>query len=133
MIAGPAASGQTFELLQFNDKHPSTNPVTGNALTPTPFYSNSIDLSVENEGSALPYLNLSRVFVLTSADTCSVQTIMNELRGIDIGVIQIGGTTPEKTLRLLRSGQLWNNLFLYPIQGVNAKGLRTTLMVFRRK
>ena len=88
MIAGPSASGQTFELLQFNDKHPSTNPVTGNALTPTPFYSNSIGLSV-SEGSALPYLNLSRVFVLTSADTCSAsEAIMNGLRGIDVEVFK---------------------------------------------
>jgi hypothetical protein len=39
MIAGPAATaGRTFELLQFNDQHPITNPITGAAISPTPFY-----------------------------------------------------------------------------------------------
>ncbi len=40
MIAGPArTSGQTFERLQFNDKHTSIDPVTGQPLTPMPFFS----------------------------------------------------------------------------------------------
>ena len=38
MIAGPAqTAGQTFERLQFNDKHTSIDPVTGAPLTPLPF------------------------------------------------------------------------------------------------
>ena len=122
MIAGPSASGQTFELLQFNDKHPSTNPVTGNALTPTPFYSNSIGLSV-SEGSALPYLNLSRVFVLTSADTCSAsEAIMNGLRGIDVEVIQIGGTTCGKPYGFYGLDNCGTTYFSIQFKGVNAKG-----------
>ena len=35
MIAGPGiTAGRTFEMLQFNSKHPSTNPVTGDPLQP---------------------------------------------------------------------------------------------------
>ena len=37
MIAGPAqTTGRTFDRVQFNGKYPSTNPVTLQALTPTP-------------------------------------------------------------------------------------------------
>jgi C-terminal processing protease CtpA/Prc len=40
MIANPTlTSGRTFEKIVFNDKNPSRNPVTGESLTPTPFYS----------------------------------------------------------------------------------------------
>src|SRR5205823_2416950 len=39
MIAGPGPTvGQTFELQQFNGKHPSTNPVTGTPIAPTLFH-----------------------------------------------------------------------------------------------
>ena len=40
MIGNPTlTSGRTFEKIVFNDKNPSRNPVTGESLTPTPFYS----------------------------------------------------------------------------------------------
>ena len=35
MIAGPGlTAGRTFETVQFNDKYPTTNPVTGQPITP---------------------------------------------------------------------------------------------------
>src|SRR5882762_723640 len=38
MIAGTVpTAGRTFEQIQFNDKHPTTDPVTGRPITPTPF------------------------------------------------------------------------------------------------
>ena len=61
--AGPTA-GRVFENLVFNNKHPTTNPITGQALSPTPFHSTTQGFSV-NPGQALPTLNLSRVFVLS--------------------------------------------------------------------
>jgi carboxyl-terminal processing protease len=71
MIAGPAATtGRTFEKLEFNDKHPTTDPVTGEPLLPYPFQPTSLGLSA-SPGQSLPTLNLSRVFVLTGPDTCS--------------------------------------------------------------
>ncbi|MGB5627210.1 MAG: S41 family peptidase, partial [Woeseiaceae bacterium] len=43
MIAGPVpTAGQPFSTLQFNDKHPVTNPITGQPITPTPFYSQTL-------------------------------------------------------------------------------------------
>ena len=45
MIAGPGrTTGQTFELLQFNDKHPTTDPVTGAPLAPIPFHSATVGI-----------------------------------------------------------------------------------------
>jgi len=42
----------------------------------------------------LATLNLSKVYVLTTADTCSAsESIINGLRGIDVEVVQIGGST----------------------------------------
>src|SRR5690606_32914300 len=85
MIAGSArTAGQVFENTLWNDKHPSTNPVTGQPLAPMPFIDETIGLSVP-EGTPLPTLNLSRVFVLTSEGTCSAsESIMNGLRGVDV-------------------------------------------------
>lgn len=94
MIAGPSSQGRTFERMIFNDQHPATNPVTGQPLTPLPFLSTT-QFSTPNR--ALPTLNLRRVFVLTSADTCSAsESIINGLRGIGFEVIQIGTTSCGK-------------------------------------
>lgn len=71
MLAGPTrTAGKTFEQEQFNDKHPTTDPVTGQTLTPTPFLDQTIGLSLD-PGQQLPSLNLSRVFILTGPGTCS--------------------------------------------------------------
>ena len=45
----------------------------------------------------MPALDLERVFVLTTASTCSAsEAIINSLRGINVEVIQIGSTTCGK-------------------------------------
>src|SRR5262249_29889525 len=97
MIASPgAAAGQTFELVQFNAKHASTDPVTGDPIAPTGFHNTSLGLSV-TKGQALPNLGLSRVFVLTTSGTCSAsEAVMNSLQGVGVQVIQIGSTTCGK-------------------------------------
>jgi len=81
MIAGPVSTaGQPFETLQFNDKHPITNPVTGQPLSPTPFHATAQGFSTP-AGQALPTLNLPRVFVLVGSGTCSAsESIINSLR-----------------------------------------------------
>ena len=98
MIAGSSATaGRTFENLVFNDKHRVNNPVTETPLEPTPFLSNTTGFSSGPAGQPLPTLNLSRVFVLTTANTCSAsEAIINGLRGINVDVIQIGSTTCGK-------------------------------------
>ena len=118
MIAGPArTAGQTFEKLQFNDKHPSIDPVTGQALTPMPF------LSTSSSSQALPTLNLSRVFVLTGNTTCSAsESIINALRGVGVQVIQIGSTTCGKPYGFYPEDNCGTTYFSIQFKGVNAAG-----------
>src|SRR5262249_3350384 len=90
MIAGDAGAGKTFELEQFNDKYPTTDPITGEALAPLPFLDKA---EFDSTHPPLPTLGLSRVFVLTGRNTCSAsEAVMNALRGIAGQVIQIGTT-----------------------------------------
>lgn len=122
MIAGPSSAGRTFDELRFNDKHRTFNPVTGRTLTPVPFYNSTVGLSVPS-GRALPSLDLSRVFVLTSGGTCSAsESIINGLRGIDLEVIQIGTTTCGKPYGFYATDNCGTTYFSIQFQGVNAKG-----------
>jgi hypothetical protein len=118
MIAGPArTSGRTFERLQFNDKHTSIDPVTGQPLTPVPF------LSTTSTNQALPTLNLSRVYVLTGGTTCSAsESIINGLRGVDVEVIQIGSTTCGKPYGFYPQDNCGTTYFTIQFRGINAAG-----------
>ena len=120
MIAGQAATaGQVFERLQFNDKHPETNPVTGNPLRPIPFYSDTEALPRR----PLPTLNLRRVIVLSGPNTCSAsEAVINGLRGIDVEVIQIGGPTCGKPYGFYATDNCGTSYFTVQFRGVNAKG-----------
>lgn len=123
MIAGPArTSGQTFERLTFNDKYANTDPVTGQALTPTPFHSTTQDFSA-GDGNPLPTLNLNRVFVLTGSGTCSAsESIINSLRGVGVEVVQIGGTTCGKPYGFYATPNCGTTYFAIQFKGVNAQG-----------
>jgi len=118
MIGGPLTAGQPFETLQFNDKHPVTDPVTGQPLQPTPFYNTT------TTNQQLPVLNLPirRVYVLTGPGTCSAsESIMNGLRGIDVEVIQIGSTTCGKPYGFYEAPNCGTSYFTIQFRGVNAK------------
>jgi carboxyl-terminal processing protease len=123
MIAGPAATaGRTFERLQFNSKYPTTNPVTGAALSPTPFYTTARGFSVP-AGQALPTLNLPRVYVLTSSGTCSAsESIINGLRGIGITVYQFGPDTCGKPYGFYPQDNCGTTYFSIQFKGVNNAG-----------
>ena len=122
MIVGPSSAGRTFDELRFNDKHRTFNPVTGRALAPVPFYNSTVGLSIPS-GRALPSLDLSRVFVLTSGGTCSAsESIINGLRGIDVEVIQIGTTTCGKPYGFYPADNCGTTYFSIQFQGVNDKG-----------
>jgi C-terminal processing protease CtpA/Prc len=119
--AGPTA-GQVFENLVFNNKHPTTNPVTGQALSPTPFHTTTRDFSVP-PGQPLPTLDLRRVFVLTGPNTCSAsESIMNSLQGVDVEVIQIGSTTCGKPYGFFPTGNCGTHYFTIQFKGENNKG-----------
>lgn len=125
MVAGPNQTNDaTFETLRFNDKNPTTNPVTGQSISPTPFYSTVIDY---NEGlltnTLLPSLSLTRVYVISTDATCSAsEAVMNALRGIDVEVVQIGSTTCGKPYGFYPTDNCGETYFTIQFQGVNNKG-----------
>lgn len=94
MIAGPQASlGKTFNQYLHN---PQVAPYLDDSV---PFRSTLFDFDKGevDESMHLNSLNLPRIFVLTSGQTCSAsETLINGLRGINIDVVQIGGTTCGK-------------------------------------
>ena len=123
MIAGPsAATGQVFESLQFNDKHPDFDPVTGQPLTPIEFHTTAQGFSVSS-GTPLPNLGLSRVFILTGPGTCSAsESVINGLRGVDVEVIQIGATSCGKPYGFYPFDNCGTTYFSIQFRGVNNKG-----------
>ena len=122
MIAGEAATaGRVYERLEFNDKHPETNPVTGRPLQPIPFYNDTETASGRDE--PLPALNLRRVLMLTGPNTCSAsESIINGLRGIDIEVILIGDPTCGKPYGFYPQDNCGTTYFTIQFRGVNDKG-----------
>jgi len=124
MIAGPGpTAGEPFDQIAFNSKYPSTNPVTDQPLTPTPFHTTSQGFSGGAAGATLPYLGLSRVFVLTGTGTCSAsEAILNGLNGVNVQVNQIGSTTCGKPYGFYPQDNCGTTYFSIEFQGDNAKG-----------
>lgn len=123
MVAGPArTSGHVFERLRFNTAARDTNPVNGGANSPTPFYTSGLGFSVAN-GAAITTLDLPRVFVLSTSRTCSAsESVINGLRGINVEVIQIGGTTCGKPFGFYPDDNCGQTYFTIQFQGVNDAG-----------
>ncbi|WP_375202535.1 S41 family peptidase [Hyphococcus sp.] len=122
MVAGPArTSGKTFERLRFNADAGGVNPVTGETNNSTPFYSTGLGFSLVS-GSALPNLNLGRVFILSTDWTCSAsEAVINGLRGIDVEVILIGRTTCGKPYGFYPEDNCGETYYTVQFQGVNQK------------
>jgi len=124
MVAGPnVIQNRIFEKTMFNDKYPNTDPVTGRALQPMPFYNRGIDYQLSQfTNQTLPNLTLKRVFVLTTDSTCSAsEAFMNALRGVDLEVIQIGGKTCGKPYGFYPTDNCGTTYFTIQFSGVNAK------------
>lgn len=125
MVSGPnQIQSRYFETLQFNDKFPTTDPVTGDPLEPTPFYNKGIDYTAGRLTSqTLPNLSLNRIFVLTTDNTCSAsEAFINALRGVDVEVIQIGGQTCGKPYGFYPTDNCGTTYFTIQFSGINAKG-----------
>ncbi|MGQ9426853.1 S41 family peptidase [Gilvimarinus sp. F26214L] len=116
MIAGPSRTdGKAFESLVHNDKLSHWNDQLE-------FIPETIGFS-RAEGQALPTLDLPRVFVLTSADTCSAsESIINGLRGADVEVIQIGTNTCGKPYGFYPQDNCGTTYFTVQFKGANAHG-----------
>lgn len=123
MIAGPGpTTGKTFEELRFNDDANGVNPITGATDNAAPFFSTALGFSIA-DGTPLPSLNLSRVFILSTADTCSAsESIINALRGVDIEVVLIGERTCGKPYGFYPQDNCGETYFTIQFQGVNDKG-----------
>lgn len=93
MVAGTRGANRTFERLVYSDKRVREN-------VSVPFYHRHLNLpgyTNPRAGQSLPSLNLSRVFVLTTGDSCSAsESFINAMKGVDVQVVQIGGTTCGK-------------------------------------
>jgi carboxyl-terminal processing protease len=115
-------AGKTFEKIVFNDKNPSRNPVTGEILTPTPFWTETQGFpGAGAAGVDLPTLNLSRVYVITGPGTCSAsESIINSLRGAGIEVYLIGSTTCGKPYGFYPTDNCGTTYFTIQFRGENA-------------
>jgi carboxyl-terminal processing protease len=123
MIAGPGpTAGRIFEELRFNDKHPATDPISGQPLSPMPFLTTSQGFSGP-ANQALPTLDLPRVYVLTSFGTASAsESIMNGLRGVGVDVYQIGSTTRGKPYGFYPTDNCGTTYFTIQFKGANEVG-----------
>ena len=123
MIANPTlTSGRTFEKIVFNDKNPSRNPVTGDSLTPTPFYSTTQGFAGSGTGNQrLPTLGLNSVYIITGPGTCSAsESIINSLRGVNVNVYLIGSTTCGKPYGFYPTDNCGTTYFTIQFRGENA-------------
>lgn len=124
MVAGPnVIQNRIFEKTSFNDKYPNTDPITGRALQPMPFYNRGIDYqNSQFTNETLPNLTLKRVFVLTTGRTCSAsEAVINGLRGVDLEVIQIGNKTCGKPYGFYPTDNCGTTYSTIQFSGVNAK------------
>jgi len=125
MVAGaPQTSGRVFEAVQFNDKHPTTNPVTGFRIDPLPFLTTTIGLAETTPpNQPLPTLDLGRVFVISGPATCSAsESIINSLRGVGVEVVQIGSRTCGKPYGFYPADNCGTTYFSIQFRGVNDAG-----------
>ncbi|GJL90550.1 S41 family peptidase [Hyphococcus sp.] len=122
MIAGNAqTSGKTFEALQFNAAAGNRDPVTGEINSPVPFIKTALGFSLPN-GTPLPSLNLNRVFILTTGETCSAsESVINGLRGVNVNVVLIGGTTCGKPFGFYPEDNCGETYYTIQFRGVNDK------------
>jgi hypothetical protein len=119
MVAGPSIEGKVFESLRYSAKRAadtandtfrfSTRVTTAETTYPV--------------GTALPQLDLPRVYVLTSQLTCSAsESIVNSLRGIGVQVILVGDRTCGKPYGFHRKDNCGQAYFPIEFKVSNALG-----------
>ena len=117
MIAGPGpTTGKFFEQDTYNNKNPFGLTT---AQATVPFHSTAQGFSATT-GQPLPQLNLSTLYVITSAGTCSAsEAIINGLRGVGVKVVQIGETTCGKPYGFYPQDNCGTTYFAIQFKGVN--------------
>lgn len=118
MVTGPGNDNKVFERLQFNRKRAAESAAAVVRVRGTVEFEELL----YPEGTPLPRLGLSRVYVLSSGDTCSAsEAVINGLRGVDVEVIVVGQTTCGKPYGFSRQDNCGYALFPIEFQGFNAK------------
>ncbi|WP_054113188.1 S41 family peptidase [Marinagarivorans algicola] len=115
LVAGDSQTkNEEFGRLQYNDKRDDE----------TKSYDfTSVTLTDTNNIRPLNALNLNRVYVLTTKDTCSAsESFMNGLRGIGVEVIQIGTTTCGKPHGFQGQANCGTRYFSIDFEIVNGQG-----------
>ncbi|AGU47314.1 putative peptidase, S41 family [Variovorax paradoxus B4] len=114
MVSSSATtSGKVFERLAFNDKNPFHLTLAQTIYT---------FLGTSRTGATLPRLGLPQVTVLVGPDTCSAsEAVVNGLRGIDVKVNLVGGTTCGKPYGFSPQDNCGTSYFAIQFQGVNNK------------
>ena len=109
MIGGQSTTGHIFSAFEYNDKHGADNSAR--------FFEQTDDYA-----RPLPLLNLKRLFVLTSPETCSAsEAIINSLMPY-MPVIRIGSTTCGKPYGFLQENNCGTTYFAIRFKGVNSIG-----------
>lgn len=110
-IAGESRTREkTFERILYNSKRTSSNENI-------PFY------RVDTDGRSIDTMSLSKIYVLTTDATCSAsESLINGLRGVDVEVVQIGGTTCGKPYGFLPQDNCGITYAAMEFEGVNHKG-----------
>jgi carboxyl-terminal processing protease len=118
MIGGASLAGKTFEKTSCNDKNPfSICNVADSFQQTTQGFSTGLAA-----GTPLPQLGLSRVFVLTSSNTCSAsESIINGLAPF-LQVVRIGSTTCGKPYGFFITDNCGSSYAAIQFKGVNAVG-----------
>jgi C-terminal processing protease CtpA/Prc len=123
MVAGNArTAGRTFERLLFSDRRSSDTNDPDNNFG---FFNvaSGFDGTDTTANTPLPSLNLGRLYVLASPDTCSAsEAIVNGLRGIGVEVVLVGGTTCGKPYGFTAKDNCGLSYFPIEFQGVNDQG-----------
>jgi carboxyl-terminal processing protease len=113
MIAGSNTDNKVFFQDVANSKMPKEDPWS---FLDTGLYG-------LNNGLKLPTLNLQRVYVLSTGDTCSAsELVINSLRGIGVGVYLIGDTTCGKPYGYVPTPNCGTTYYTIQFKSINAKG-----------
>lgn len=102
MLAGEERTrGELFERIRHNEKLQAEIDqlvADGEIDDPSiPFITKRLDDNAQPTEEDLPTLNLDRLVVITTEETCSAsESIINSLKGLGVEIIQIGSTTCGK-------------------------------------
>lgn len=123
MIAPTAQVAQRPDFVRFipNARQLAAAPATAIAFSPSVWF--APPGAQHRTGTALPQLNLNRVYVLTTGSTCSAsESLINGLRGVGVQVHVIGDTTCGKPYGMAREDNCGNAFYPIEFRGENALG-----------